>query len=105
MREYIEKDKLLNDIECIDISDCTDIDDIFTEIEKTIDEQPTAEVAEVVRCRDCKYWHQKTGYCLKHSYFKDSDGMSCSPADSPDFTFFNEDDFCSYGARKEVDTE
>ena len=47
MPEYINKDKLLNDIECIDISDCTDIDDIFTEVERTIDDQPTADVAEI----------------------------------------------------------
>lgn len=105
MPEYIDKDKLLNDIECIDISDCTDIDDIFTEVERTIDEQPAADVAEVVRCRDCKFYNKKTGFCLNHSYFKDSDGMSCSPADSPDFTFFNEDDFCSYGERMDGDKE
>ena len=46
-KEYIDKDKLLNDIECIDISCCTDIDDIFTEVERTIDEQPTADVQEL----------------------------------------------------------
>ena len=54
MPEYINKDKLLNDIECIDISDCTDIDDIFTEFERTIDDQPTADVVEVVYCKECK---------------------------------------------------
>lgn len=47
MPEYIDKDKLLNAIECIDISNCTDVDDIFIEIERTIDEQPTADVVEV----------------------------------------------------------
>ncbi len=46
-KEYIEKDKALNAIECIDISDCTDIDDIFTEAERAIDDLPTADVAEV----------------------------------------------------------
>lgn len=46
MAEYINKDKLLNDIECIDICDCTDVDDIFIEVERTIDDQPTADVAE-----------------------------------------------------------
>ena len=105
MAEYIDKDKLLNDIEYIDISNCTNIDDIFIEVERTIDEQPDADVVEVVKCKDCKYYDKATGFCLNHSYFKDSEGMSCSPADSRDFTFFNEDDFCSYGARKEVDTE
>lgn len=46
-KEYIEKSKLISDIECIDICDCTDIDDIFIEVERTIDEQPTADVQEV----------------------------------------------------------
>lgn len=47
MAEYIDKDELLNAIECIDISDCTDIDDIFIEVERTIDERPAADVVEV----------------------------------------------------------
>lgn len=47
MAEYIDRDKLLNAIECIDISDCTDVDDIFIEIERTIDEHPAADVTEV----------------------------------------------------------
>ena len=46
-KEYIEKSKLISDIECIDICNCTDIDDIFIEVERTIDEQPTADVKEV----------------------------------------------------------
>ena len=62
-----------------------------------IEKQPTADVVEVVRCKECRFWDSVTGFCEKHSYFKDSDGLSCSPADSPDFTFFKEDDFCSYG--------
>lgn len=101
MAEYINRAELISNlkelpeqerIEYMGIYDC-------------IKSQPTVDVESVVRCRDCKYYEKKTGYCLKHSYFKDADGMSCSPADSPDFTFFNEDDFCSYGERKEVDTE
>ena len=72
---------------------------------KILKAAPTADVSEVVRCKDCKYYDKETGFCLNHSYFKDSDGMSCSPADSRDFTFFNEDDFCSYGKMKDGDKE
>ncbi|MGN0444224.1 MAG: hypothetical protein ACI4F5_06390 [Acutalibacteraceae bacterium] len=87
MAEYIDKDKLLNDIECIDISDCTDIDDIFTEVERTIDEQPTADVVEVVRCKEHKnarktiygYIYCRVDNCIAHK----------------------ETDYCSYGKRKE----
>lgn len=57
-KEYIEKSKLISDIECIDICDCTDIDDIFIEVERTIDEQPTADVQEV---RHGKWENQQNG--------------------------------------------
>ena len=46
-KEYIEKDKALNAIECIDISNCTDIDDVITEAERAVDDLPTADVSEV----------------------------------------------------------
>jgi|GEM_PF-6249941 len=39
--ECIDKDKLLDGVECIDISDFTDVDGIFAEVEKTIDELPS----------------------------------------------------------------
>ena len=65
MPEYIDKDKLLNDIECIDITDCTDIDDIIVEVERTIDEQPTADVAEV-----------KHGKWIEHPHFNFEGGYS-----------------------------
>lgn len=89
MSEYIDKDKLLNAIECIDISNCTDVDDIFIEIERTIDEQPTADVVEVVRCKDCKNYDNQfsvdnCGWC---------DEFNCGTSDER---------FCSYGERKEV---
>ena len=57
-----------------------------------------------VLCRDCKYWHESTGYCDQHSYFVGADGMSCSPAESPCWTTWDADDFCSYGERKDGDT-
>jgi hypothetical protein len=66
-KEYIDKDKALNAIECIDISDCTDIDDIFTEVERAIDDLPTADVAEVVH----SYWVDKEG---KFVPFNEKDG-------------------------------
>ena len=97
MAEYINRAELISNLKEFANEQLTPL------IENLIQKQPTADVAEVVRCRDCKYYEKKTGYCLKNSYFKDSDGMSCSPADSPDFTFFNEDDFCSYGARMDGD--
>ena len=66
-----------------------------------VDDAPTVDAVEVVRCRECKSWHEETGFCEKHSYFVDGDGVCCSPADSPNWTMFDSDDFCSYGKRKE----
>ena len=53
-----------------------------------IDEMPTADVAEVCRCKDCIYYEcgkSHTPYC------NNIDGMN-EPS---------ENDFCSYGKRKE----
>lgn len=48
---------------------------------------PTADVVEVVRCKDCKYWETQNGGFCKASY-----GL-CE--------INNENnDFCSYGERK-----
>lgn len=62
--EYIDKIRLLDDIERIDISNCTDVDDIFAEVEKTIDELSTVDVSEIVKCKDCKnYELMKSNNC------------------------------------------
>ena len=60
---------------------------------------PSAHVAEVVLCRECKHYNQSLGYCDKHSYYCDSKGNSCRPEDSPEWTMFLDNDFCSYGER------
>lgn len=53
---------------------------------------PAADVVEVVRCKECKYY--KKGSCDCHSVWPDqySTGYDCRPDD---------DDFCSYGEREE----
>lgn len=66
-----------------------------------IQQAPAADVVEVVRCGECKRYHEETGYCDKNSHFIDSEGMSCSPAESPNWTIWDENDFCSYGERKD----
>ena len=62
-----------------------------------IDQEPTADVVEVVRCKDCK-WYQESEilapnkFCfrLKHPVEDRQIGYNFSP-----------DAFCSYGERKE----
>lgn len=88
----IDADALLDTLDCSDR-------DLWTKY--TIDEAPTIDAVPVVRCADCKHWHEETGYCDNHSYFIGIDGMSCSPAESPSWTTWDEDDFCSDGERKD----
>ena len=58
---------------------------------------------QVVRCKDCKHWHEETGWCDHHSHFIDSNGGACHPWESIDWKMLDEDDFCSYGERKDND--
>ena len=56
-----------------------------------IDEQPTVDAVEVVRCRDCKHYanYGRVWDCQKY-------GCMSLP---------NEDDFCSYGERRSPENE
>ena len=47
---------------------------------------------EPVRCKECKHYHEETGFCEEHSCFCKED---------MDWNMFAEDDFCSYGERRE----
>ena len=51
-------------------------------------ESPTVDAVEVVRCRECKWWHEDddVGYC------DNPDGLD---------NYAKPDEFCSYGERKE----
>ena len=66
-------------------------------------EFPAADVVEVVRCRECKYWGDEAGElqrsdgvlfarCKVHNYLLDGRHTGWCPT---------ENDFCSYGERKE----
>lgn len=57
------------------------------DITRKIMELPSADVVEVVRCKDCKYWNQETDltYCSKKSWL----GTDA-------------EDYCSFGERAEA---
>ena len=68
-----------------------------------IDSIPAADVVEAVRCRECKYWSDEDGKlqrsdgalfarCKVHNYLLDGRHTGWCPT---------ENDFCSYGERKE----
>ena len=59
---------------------------------KAVEEAPTVDAVEVVRCKDCKHWEKETGSCTEHPTYYDH-GM--------DWYIYDEDDFCSCGERKD----
>ena len=59
------------------------------------------DTVEVVRCKDCKHWHEETGWCTEHSHFVGFDGMACHPSQSSEWKMFDAEDFCSRGERKD----
>lgn len=61
-------------------------------VERMIREAPTADVVDVVRCRECK--HRGTDYCIFH--------IKGEPADE-ELLLKLDNDFCSYGERKDCD--
>ena len=54
------------------------------------DDIPAADVAEIVRCKDCKYFCEKEGKCYGQD-IRAEEGHDC---------YKNDDDFCSCGERE-----
>ena len=59
-----------------------------------IDEMPAADVVEVVRCKDCKYFNHKELECRCDEMVSDLEGGASYRLN------FYLDDYCSYGVRK-----
>lgn len=65
---------------------------------KELETIPTTDVAEVVRCKDCK-WYKESKLLAPNKFcfrLKDRNG-------DPIGYNFSPDEFCSYGERKELD--
>ena len=80
MSKYIDREDLLKNLKRFAPEHLTPL------IVSLIEKQPTADVVEVVRCKDCTEW--------------DKDEYECSH-----WYGFREDDYCSYGERMDGDTE
>lgn len=78
MSRYIERDKLISNLKDLPEQERIEYMGIYDYIRS----QPTADVVEVVRCKDCTEW--------------DKDEYECSH-----WYGFREDDYCSYGERKD----
>lgn len=102
-KEYIERKPILKFIEDgLNNPDKSkafghDAIEIMTEVQYA----PAADVVEVVRCRDCKHWHEDEGWCDKHSHFILPDGEFCHVWESADWKMFDADYFCADGERRD----
>ena len=100
MKEYIEREAAIKAIE----NDCSEL--VYYTKEDAIQcvkAIPAADVVEVVRCRECKYWGDEDGKlqrsdgllfarCIIHNYLLDGRHTGWCPT---------ENNFCSYGEREE----
>ena len=64
----------------------------FDAIKGVIDDAPTIDAVEVVRCKDCKYWHSNTEFCDVWSHMNIAQRTLV-------------DDYCSHGERREPKNE
>lgn len=98
MARYIRTDELLKTARDGHHSDFGRSMADLTSLREVIEDTPTADVVEVVRCKNCKHW----GSCVYDPIFEKMYG-ECSRTlenfDSKAET--SEDDFCSYGGLKE----
>lgn len=86
MAEYIDKNATVGILEAMRRSaDCECIKKRLEKAAKRVSAIPAADVVPVVRCKDCKY-NVGTKKCLNPDSF---------------FAVPKDDDFCSYGERKE----
>lgn len=73
---------------------------------KITDEGELIPMAEVVRCKDCKWWepHTQCGFDYDNDEYNDYCGLLVPDDDYYAFTR-KANDFCSYGERREDDEE
>lgn len=95
MAEYIERSKefMQGAIDCCNPSVLT-----AAKIKLYLEQQPAADVVEVVRCKDCKYW------CISQNWslFGDRPFGECLRHDC---TYWYRDEFCNCGVREEKNNE
>lgn len=95
MNDYIKREDAIKNIKPM-VGIWADDGRFYVDYQRVLDiinNEPSADVVEVVRCRDCEHWECNPG--------TDRYG-SCKKVAYDDFEVVMEgDDFCSYGKRKE----
>ncbi len=63
---------------------------------------PSADVVEVVRCKDCKHWlpHTQCGFDEDNNEYHDYCGCHM-PLDDFEAEYWDANDYCNYGEKKE----
>ena len=90
MAEYIEREALLEDIQAA-VENGGMGSMVAGTLKRYVKRAPAADVAPVVRCRECKHaWIHPCGYVYCHRDGRNAYEMT-----------FNLDSFCSYGERKD----
>lgn len=72
-------------------------------VETVLEDTPTADVVEVVRCKDCKHFMEYTEEYRRNVEGADGDcylRIVCSNSLNEQLNAVKCDDFCSYGKRK-----
>ena len=84
----------------VDTSDCTDVEDILSAVITYLSEQPTVDAVEVVRCKDCCHGitdEEEPGMCkcVESAEYESESGIWLGFVEyhTPDF-------FCAFGERK-----
>lgn len=90
MARYIDADALKLDI---DLSKGASVLDMALAVIRSVKDAPAADVVEVVRCRDCKY------YSVTHCPITGHELSVCLQGVSQQWV--GENHFCSYGERRE----
>ena len=90
MAEYIEREALLEDLQAA-VENGGMGGMVASALKRYVKCAPAADVAPVVRCRDCKHaWIHPCGYVYCHRDGRNAYEMT-----------FKLDSFCSYGERKD----
>lgn len=100
MARYIDADKLPKNLGNLDtgFTGIMPIEFVYTE---DIDKAPTADVAEVVRCKDCKFWTpMDNGISWHHQGRTDGECEKLWQLHCAERHLTNQDHFCSYGERR-----
>lgn len=97
MSRYIDADALIKDIE----NDCPEV--VYYTKRDAIDciqAQPSSDVVAVVRCKDCVHWKDTSTDTVTETHW----GECRKPLGDYRYCETAENDFCSYGERRENGT-